>query len=260
MDEFSTELLVVGLLMFGAVLHGVTGLGFPMISTMSVAIIFPLPTAIALVVLPNVVINLAILAPSKTLNRKDGVIFFAKKHWLLIVSSVVGCIAGVVVLKHSPMSWMYLLLSLATLFYIFYSLFGGSNKALENDDLKNNKASMIGFGGLAGVVGGATNAMSSILMMYLLAASDNKNEIVKTSNLCFLLAKIVQIVFLQQELTQLGARELLAIPVITIMSMLALYLGIKLRDRISIVLFKKFVLIMLLGLSIQAGWRAFTLL
>lgn len=260
MDALTTELIVVGLLMFGAVLHGVTGLGFPMISTMSVAIIFPLPTAIALVILPNVIINVMILAPSKTSSKLDGVMFFIKKHWLLIVSTVVGCIAGVVVLKHSPMGWMYLLLSLATLFYIVYSLLGGRGQAKHRKEFKESKVSMIGLGGLAGVVGGATNAMSSILMMYLLAASDNKNEIVKTSNFCFLLAKVVQLAFLQEELLALDSKDLLALPVITVLSMLALYLGIKLRDRISIALFKKFVLIMLLGLSIQAGWRAFVLL
>ncbi len=158
------------------------------------------------------------------------------------------------------MSWMYLLLSLATLFYVFYTFFKKKKKIQHHGGLKNNNLKMISFGCLAGIVGGATNAMSSILMMYLLAASNNKNEIVKTSNFCFFLAKIIQIILLNDELSNLDGKELWAIPVITVLSTAALFVGIKIRDRISIEIFKKFVLIMLLALSLRAGWIAVALL
>lgn len=261
MGSLSIEILVIGLLMFGAVLHGVTGLGFPMISTMSVAIIFPLPTAIALVVLPNVFINLMVLAPTKNGTKEDGIIFFIQKFWILIISSVVGCIVGVILLKNLPMGWLYLLLSSATLFYVFYTFFNSKRKKIvPHVELENNTLKMLLLGGIAGVVGGATNAMSSILMMYLLTASDNKNEIVKTSNFCFLLAKIVQIILLKNELIGLDTRTLWALSIITILSIMALLIGIKIRDQISVGMFKKFVLVMLLVLSIRAGFNAFALL
>ncbi len=261
MDSIAIDILVVGLLMFGAVLHGVTGLGFPMISTMSVAIIFPLPTAIALVVLPNVFINIMVLFPSRDAVNDNGLIFFIRKFWLLIISSVIGCVFGVLLLKQLPMGWMYLLLSLATLFYVFYTLFNGARTTVKHDEQpKNNEFKMIVFGGLAGVIGGATNAMSSILMMYLLAASDNKSEIVKTSNFCFLLAKIVQIILLKDELIGLEAKALWALPLITVLSIVALLIGVKIRDKISIQLFKRIVLIMLFILSLRAGLNAFALL
>lgn len=260
MEGFTTELIVVGLLVSGALLHGVTGLGYPMVSTMSVAMLVPLPTAIALVALPNIIINLMVLTPSKSAQKAEGVVFFLKKHGLLIVSSVIGCMLGVLFLKNSPVGWMYLLLSLATLFYIFYSVFGGSTQEKLNIKIKESKISMIILGGLAGIVGGATNAMSSILMMYLLAASDNKNEIVKTSNVCFLLAKVVQIFLLQHELVALNSQEIVALLTITVFSMMALFLGIKIRNNISTSFFKNLVLLVLLALSIQAGWRAIALL
>lgn len=47
MDNLAIEILVFGLLILGAVLHGVTGLGFPIVSTMSV-MIHHLPPIIAL--------------------------------------------------------------------------------------------------------------------------------------------------------------------------------------------------------------------
>lgn len=116
------------------------------------------------------------------------------------------------------------------------------------------------FGFLAGVVGGATNAMSSILMIYLLSASNDKNEIVKTSNFCFLLAKIVQIILLSNEFSQLEARALWAMGMVTLLSVSALFIGIKIRDKLSIRLFKRVVLGMLFLLSLRALWQAFSLM
>ncbi len=258
------DIVVVVLLVLGAILHGVTGLGFPMVSTMSVAIIFPLPVAIVLVTFPNVVINLMVLAPGKRGRARQGILFFIGKYRLMILSSFVGCIAGVLLLKTLPMGWMYLLLSIATLFYVFYTFFNRkislTRDKKSHGQLKHNGLKMVFFGGLAGVVGGATNAMSSIMMMYLLAASDNKNEIVKTSNFCFLLAKIVQIVMLKDELTALDGKALWALPLVTMLSTAALFVGIVVRDRISIIIFKRMVLIMLLTLSARAAWNAVLLL
>lgn len=255
------EIFVVILLLFGAALHGVTGLGFPMISTMSVAILFPLPLAVALVILPNVFINIMVLLPSKKSSDAVGVHYCVKKYAPLIVASFIGCVIGVVLLKELSLAWLYLFLGLATLFYIFYTLFG--QKKLNShtpQHSNNNTLKMLFFGFLAGVIGGATNAMSSILMMYLLSVSDDKNEIVKTSNFCFLLAKIVQFVLLKDEFSQLDAHALSAIPIVTLLSVTALLVGISIRDKLSIQLFKRFVLGMLLVLSLRALWRAFNLM
>ncbi len=253
------EIIMIVLLLLGAVLHGVTGLGFPMISTMSVAILFPLPLAVALVVLPNVFINIMVLLPSKQSPDTFGVGFYVKKYWLLVASSFIGCLIGVMLLKRLSLSWLYLFLASATLFYIFYTLFGQGKSAATHLSVENSTGKQLILGALAGVVGGATNAMSSILMMYLLAASDNKNEIVKTSNFCFLLAKIVQILLLKDQLLHLDARALWALPIVTLLSVLALWGGMTIRHSISVVFFKRCVLAMLAVLSLRALWQAFAL-
>ncbi|MDP8079270.1 sulfite exporter TauE/SafE family protein [Phocoenobacter skyensis] len=255
------EILVIGLLLFGAMLHGITGLGFPMISTISIAIIFPLPVAIALVILPNIIINVMVLLPSRNTPKETSLTFLIQKFWLLILSSIIGCVIGVLLLKALPISWLYLLLSLATLFYVFYAFFENQKHPhLSHNTLLNSSLKMILFGGLAGVIGGATNAMSSILMMYLLANSNDKNEIIKTSNLCFLLAKIVQFILLEDVFNQLTTKELWALPIITLLSIIALLIGINIRHKISVTLFKKIILVILLLLSLKASWNAFVLM
>lgn len=261
MDNISIDILVVALLMFGAMLHGITGLGFTILSTMSVAIIFPLPSAILLVALPNFFINLMTLLPSKTDTQQESLVFLAKKFWLLITSSIVGGLIGVALLKTLPLGWMYLLLSSATLFYVVHTFLGHRKEQFfTQKNAYKSQLSMIFFGVLSGIVGGATNAMSSILMMYLLAVSDNKTEIIKTSNVCFLLAKVVQVALLMDELSELDTKALWSLPVVTLLSIVALFAGIKMRENISIELFKKIVLIILMILSLRSGVNAFTLL
>ncbi len=262
-DNLILEVLVIVLLMFASVLHGITGMGFPMVSTMSVALIFPLPVAVALVVLPNVIINLMVLMPSKNNHANNsGLIDCVQKYWQLIISSVLGSVVGVMLLKALPTAWLYLLLSASTLFYVFYTLFNKKKMDVNNKlpTVEYNRSKMVVFGLLAGVIGGATNAMSSILMMYLLAVSHNKDEIVKTSNLCFLLAKVIQIMLLKDELLGLDARALWAIPMVTLFGALMLFVGIKIRDRISIAVFKNIILLMLVVLALKAGWNAVQLL
>lgn len=65
---------------------------------------------------------------------------------------------------------------------------------------------------------------------------------------------------LRNEFSQLDSRALWAIPIITLLSMGALLVGIKIRDKLSIQLVKRLVLGMLLVLSLRALWRAFVII
>lgn len=76
------------------------------------------------------------------------------------------------------------------------------------------------FGSLAGIIGGATNAMSPILMMYLFSETDTKHKIVKVSNICYFLGKIVQIFLLSDEVLAFNTGELLVLIAITLISVL----------------------------------------
>ncbi|MBQ9619882.1 MAG: sulfite exporter TauE/SafE family protein, partial [Neisseriaceae bacterium] len=116
------------------------------------------------------------------------------------------------------------------------------------------------FGFLAGIIGGATNAMSPILLMYLFSETDDKNRITKASNLCFLLAKIVQIYMLRNQYASLDKSEYGLIFLLTLLAIAGLYLGIWLRRKISTRLFKilNFSILLILALKIgYSGWLKF---
>ena len=249
--SFSLLIFAILLILVGALLHGMSGVGFPMISTMATAMIFPLPLAIALMVFPNILINIMVLEPFSFRKNKLSQIFdICLPYRPLVLSCIIGCVLGVLLLKHLSSGILYSLLAIATLFYIFYSLLS-SNMALK---IKQDhfKLRMLVFGFLAGLIGGATNAMSSILMIFLLNATNEKNTIVIVSNVCFLLAKIVQLVLLQHSFATLTWSQIIGVIFLSFFSLLILQLGIKIRHKISVQFFKKLVLLVLLGLSLNA--------
>ena len=90
-------------------------------------------------------------------------------------------------------------------------------------------------------------------MMYLFSKTDDKHEIVKSSNLCYLFGKIIQILFLGQNIIGFNYQEVVFICLITFTSILFLFLGIRLRNSVSNSFFKNTIYIILLALSIKVG-------
>ena len=151
--------LLLGVFAPAAVLHGMVGIGFPLITTAALALFMPMPQAVALTLLPTLLLNLTSLLPLHSLPA------MIRRYALLALASVVGSLLGVYLLLILPAAWLQLALALATGFYVLHSLL----RDLPAPPRGLPATLLLGL--LAGVVGGATNAMSSILMMVLRAQS-----------------------------------------------------------------------------------------
>lgn len=99
--------------------------------------------------------------------------------------------------------------------------------------------------------------MSPILLIFLFSETDDKNRIAKASNLCYLLAKIVQIYMLKDQYLLLNNREYGLIFLLTILSIIGLYIGIWLRNKISETVFKQLVFGILFILALKIGYNGF---
>lgn len=176
---------------------------------------------------------------------------------MLAISSVIGSILGVKMLLMLPVSYLYILMASITLYYSINGLLNIYGKAKSIKVNPNNK-NMVLFGLLAGIVGGATNAMSPILLMFLFSETDDKNRIAKASNLCFLLAKIIQIYMLRNQYLLLDKNEYGLIFFLTIFSIIGLYIGIWLRDKLSTDIFKILIFVILLILALKIGYSGFS--
>ena len=108
--------------------------------------------------------------------------------------------------------------------------------------VSSSQLSMLGFGLLAGMIGGATNAMAPFLMMYLLSCQLSKTDIVIISNLNFIASKLVQLTLLFPILISLQTHQRHILLGITLFALIGVWLGGKIRHRLSQQHFKYLVL------------------
>ncbi|HGO7123046.1 TPA: sulfite exporter TauE/SafE family protein [Neisseria meningitidis] len=235
-----------------AILHGITGMGFPMLGTTALDFIMPLSKVVALVALPSLLMSLLVLCSNNKKGFWQEIVYYLKTYKLLAIGSVVGSILGVKLLLILPVSWLLLLMAIITLYYSVNGILNVCAKAKNIQVVANNK-NMVLFGFLAGIIGGSTNAMSPILLIFLLSETENKNRIVKSSNLCYLLAKIVQIYMLRDQYWLLNKSEYGLIFLLSVLSVIGLYVGIRLRTKISPNFFKMLIFIVLLVLALKIG-------
>ncbi|WP_002244859.1 sulfite exporter TauE/SafE family protein [Neisseria meningitidis] len=235
-----------------AILHGITGMGFPMLGTTALAFNMPLSKVVALVALPSLLMSLLVLCSNNKKGFWQEIVYYLKTYKLLAIGSVVGSIFGVKLLLILPVSWLLLLMAIITLYYSVNGILNVCAKAKNIQVVANNK-NMVLFGFLAGIIGGSTNAMSPILLIFLLSETENKNRIVKSSNLCYLLAKIVQIYMLRDQYWLLNKSEYGLIFLLSVLSVIGLYVGIRLRTKISQNFFKMLIFIVLLVLALKIG-------
>ncbi|MBP3194569.1 MAG: sulfite exporter TauE/SafE family protein [Cardiobacteriaceae bacterium] len=200
------EIVQVLLFFIAAILHGITGMAFPMLATTSLAFIMLLSKVVALVAIPSLFMSLLLLCSHNQKGIYQDFIYYLKHYKLLAISSLIGSFLGVKLLFILPVSYIYLLMAIVTLYYSLNGLLNIYGRA-KIISVNANQKNMCLFGFLAGIIGGATNAMSPILLMYLFSETNDRNRIAKTSNLCFLLAKIVQICMLRNQYLMLNKSE-----------------------------------------------------
>lgn len=236
------------------VLHGISGMGFPMVTTGVLAMSMTLPQAVALVALPTLLMNGLVLC---TKNRKGlfaELYDYGRRYFWLALMSVVGGAIGVKLLLVLPAHYLYLLMASVTLYYVGHGLLSLLGKA-KPLSVPTGNLSMATFGLLAGAIGGATNAMSPILLIYLMSKCTDRTEIAKASNLCYLLSKVVQIYLLKDIYGNYTPSEYGQLAVLTVLSMVGLFLGIWLRSKLSGRAFNYLVYFILLGLAIKIAYN-----
>ena len=151
-------------------------MAFPMLATTSLTFMMPLSKVVALVALPSLLMSLLVLCTHNQKRIGQEIIDYLKEYKLLAISSVIGSILGVKLLLILPISWLYLLMASVTLYYSINGLLNIYGKVKPIKVTPNNR-NMVIFGLLAGVIGGATNAMSPILLMFLFSQTDDKNRL-----------------------------------------------------------------------------------
>ncbi|MDO4700920.1 MAG: TSUP family transporter [Moraxella sp.] len=236
-----------------SVLHGITGMAFPMIGTTTLAFVMPLSKAVAMVALPSIVMSFLVMSANRVRPLTAEIWHYCQHYKLLALSSMMGGVVGVQLLLVLPNYLLYLVMSVITLYYVAQGFLSLKGKITELS-VPTTPMSMASFGFLAGVVGGSTNAMSPILLMFLMSYTKDKNAIAKASNLCYLLGKLVQVLLLKAQFLSFNQKDWLMLMILTAVSIGFLFVGIHLRTKMSINTFKALTYGVLLLLALKIGY------
>ena len=234
--EFSIEFLIVFsiIIFFSSLVHGSIGFGFPMIATPLLAMVTDMKTAILYIAIPTLLINLI------SIYSEGNFLQAVKKFYPLALIGIIGSAIGTQILIYSSSELFKLLLAFSIFLYLFIQKF-----KIQMHWIREKKIiSMVVFGLFAGIIGGLTNVMASILIIYSLESKHTKKEVIQSTNLCFLFGKVIQIVLFtlhgsfNQELLTISFSSLVVVAI-------AMFIGLKVKDKIPQESYKKVVKIVL---------------
>ncbi len=238
---FSPEFLFIAAIIFfsAAVFHGSIGTGFPMIATPLLALITDIQTAIILTLVPTVLVNIvSIISEGKALNA-------VKQHFRLALYALIGSSVGTILLISLNSDVFKALLALAILLYLLADKIQFNLTWVR----RHPHLSKLAFGTSAGLLGGLTNVMAPILIIYSLESRHSKKQIIQANNLCFLFGKLVQIV-LFSVYGEINKSEITTSVMMLIVTAAALFIGVKIKKKIEVDLYKKILRSLLLILAV----------
>lgn len=216
-----TVFLPAAIIALAALVHGSIGIGFPMVATPLLALVTDVRTAILLLVVPTMVINLANIFSGGRWERSLAV------YWPLAVYGMVGSFFGTKLLVvMSPEPFRPLLAAMLIL-YLYADRLGRQLSWVH----RFPRAAMAVFGLAGGVLAGTVNVMLPALIVYALEVRMPKTVMIQVFNFCFLFGKLTQgAVFAHAGLmTANVVTPSLILAAIGLMVMLG---GMRIRDRI----------------------------
>ena len=239
--EFSFEALIFIAVVFllAAFIHGSIGFGFPMVATPLLALFTDIQTAIVLTLIPTLLVNII------SIISEGNILVAVRRHFLLALLAMLGSAVGTQILLTVNSDIFKVLLGVVIIIY----LLAEKIKLKLSWIREQPKFSKFTFGLSAGIIGGLTNVMAPVLIIYSLESKYSKSDTVQASNLCFLLGKIIQIVLFIIN-GKFSLNEFSTSSAMFIVTLFALYGGIAVRNKIKGKAYQKILRFLLFLLAI----------
>jgi uncharacterized protein len=242
-----THVLVAVALLFAAFVKGTTGFGFPLIATPMVALLLDIRTAVTILIIPNIVMDIAQVFrggfPYDVLRRFG---------WLLALT-VFGVFAGTKILVTLPLWVLNLCLGAMVLFFVISSLLRFDfSIAPQSERFASPLAGILG-----GFLNGMTNAAGPALAIYLYSLKLQKLEFIKSLATIFIVTKVSQLAAVSTWNLFNQSNLLLSLEV-TLFVLVGFYIGLKTQDRANQRTFNRGILIFLCGIGVTLVLRGLT--
>jgi uncharacterized membrane protein YfcA len=242
--DTQTYILAVGAFFIAAFLKGLTGLGFSTLCLGFLALFIDLKLAVPLVFLPSLSSNLLVMI--------DAGHFVAglRRFWLLYLSALPGLAVGIRVLAGNRNAAPKAILGAVMLIYGLWGLQGGTVRLSATAE----KRLLLPVGLVSGVLNGATGSQIMPIMPYLLSLDIDRNLFIQTINCAFTVNTLVMI-------AALGTLGMLTLPLLCLSAAgilpvaLGIFLGGQIRKRVTEEIYRKIVLMLLMGIGISLTTR-----
>ena len=222
-DPTALSLLILfSILFFAGLVHGTLGLGFPLIATPLVALISDVRSAILVLLLPTLVMNVASVIKGGRWDKSIG------KYWPLAAYGVVGSVLGTRLLIVTDPAPYKLLLAAIILVYLNVHRIG-----LSLGWVKSRPAIAAAvFGTLGGLLAGTVNVMVPALIIFALELGLATTIMVQVFNFCFFFGKISQAIVFADAGALTGPILISTVPLAGV-TLGAVFIGMALRSRVN---------------------------
>ena len=231
---------VCAIALVAGVAHGISGFGFPLISTPLVALFTDVRTAVVMTLLPNIAVNLISLVKGGNWRHSLG------KYWPVACYVVAGTLIGTKLILVTPPEPLKLLLAAIIVIYLKQDAFRQVDWGAIS---RHPQWAGLAFGLLGGVLAGAVNVALPPLIIYFTALGLAPVAMTQILNLCFLAGRSTQVATLGG-VGQLGPEVLVvAIPAIAA-AVVGVVVGGYFQSRIPPASWRKFIRAILWGLAL----------
>jgi uncharacterized membrane protein YfcA len=240
--SFAAVLLVLA---FAAAVKSALGFGLPLIAVPIAANLIGARTAVVLIAVPVVVTNLAILL------RGGGTRAGLRRFGGLLAGVVAGTLVGARLLGALDPRWIALAVGAAGVLFAVTSLLD----LVPSIPARTQSYAGPLVGGLSGVMGGTTGIFAPLIAAYLHSLAVSKQAFVFWLTASFLLGGLVQVASYVRMGLYTGPLALYAAAA-CIPALLGTRLGFWVQDRLSAVVFRRAVLVLVLASSLNLLLRA----
>lgn len=235
-------------LMCGGLIKGALGVGTPLLTVPLMALVLPPQVAVALMAIPVVVANLWQASSARDPRR------VIVRFWPAFACLLAGTWIGVMILAVIDDRLLLLLVGIAV---IAFTVVQGSAYKLEISPAFE-KVAGAAFGFASGLIGGISSMFGPMLIIYLVSIRNfTKSEFVASISFLYI-AAVVPWALTLFIFGILVDGLLLASAIATIPVAAGLYIGQRLRERISEHHFDRLVLAVLLASGGTMIWRSFS--
>lgn len=220
--------------------HGMLGLGFPLIATPLLALVTDVKTAIALTLAPTLTVLVFSVARGRDWRGSLG------KHWFLPLYMIVGSFLGARLLIVANSAPFTLALALLILAYLNLERLGKTSWSWVKE---RPQLAAAAFGLVAGLSESTTNVSGPPLLIYFLTLGTEPRIMVRALNLCFLSGKSTQAITLVSS-GALSLASLVGTLPFALIGVGTLRAGTVIRDRVNPVTYRRWLKGALWGMAV----------